>query len=418
MNATRQHAAAPERGSVATIDYSVRFTATSFDAPADLAGAYRSLIGDVVQPTTKVASLANRLTQGIADPQAQARALYDWVRLNVRYVFVGLGNGGYVPHDPDSIIDNAYGDCKDKATLLVALLKAKGIESTPVLINAGGSYWMPESPALQSFNHMIVFVPSLERYLDPTATYASFETLPREDAAKRVIHVADGRSARTPMRTVEQEGVVITGRYRYSGDGGLDAKFDVVSRGGVAAAMRTNFERGTSTPDSNFVKSVLSLAGLKGEGHVRRPDLKASGDTASYGFDLVTSSAADFPGPNSLTIPAALLGGGIAANIGSFPDPGVLPMSCQPVSVMEKLSIELPEKVAALRTPPDSDERASNASFDARYVAVSRIVPSGVELERSLTFAPKGPVCAPADMAAMREMAVRVQKNLRAPIGY
>jgi transglutaminase-like putative cysteine protease len=55
-------------------------------------------------------------------------------------VAVWLGNGGYVPHDAATILENGYGDCKDHVALLGALLKAKGIASEPVLINSGNRY--------------------------------------------------------------------------------------------------------------------------------------------------------------------------------------------------------------------------------------------------------------------------------------
>ena len=83
------------------------------------------------------------------------------------------------------------GDCKDHTTLLQALLAVKGIASTPVLINSGDAYTLPEVPAVDIFNHVINYVPSLDLYADSTARYTSFGLLPFDDSGKPVIHSRD-----------------------------------------------------------------------------------------------------------------------------------------------------------------------------------------------------------------------------------
>jgi transglutaminase-like putative cysteine protease len=48
--------------------------------------------------------------------------------------------GRVVPNDAASVLHNKFGDCKDKATLMWALLAAKGISSEQALINLGNAY--------------------------------------------------------------------------------------------------------------------------------------------------------------------------------------------------------------------------------------------------------------------------------------
>ena len=76
------------------------------------------------------------MTAGERDRRAQARKLYEWVSVNIRYVNIVLGAGGFVPHKAADVLKNGYGDCKDHVMLLEALLAAKGIKSSPVLIEA------------------------------------------------------------------------------------------------------------------------------------------------------------------------------------------------------------------------------------------------------------------------------------------
>ena len=128
----------------------------------------------------------------------KARALYDWVSRNIRYVAVYLGSGGYVPHSADEVLANEYGDCKDHVVLLQALLAAAGIDSVPALINFGSSYTLPKVGSFASFNHVITYLPSLDLYVDSTAQFAPFGVLPFGDTDKPVVLTSLGRLGRTP----------------------------------------------------------------------------------------------------------------------------------------------------------------------------------------------------------------------------
>ena len=54
----------------------------------------------------------------------------------IRYVGLELGIGGYQPHPAPQIFAHRYGDCKDKATLVSAMLSEIGVESYYVVINS------------------------------------------------------------------------------------------------------------------------------------------------------------------------------------------------------------------------------------------------------------------------------------------
>ena len=68
---------------------------------------------------------------------------------NVRYVSISLGVGRYQPHSASDVLQNGYGDCKDKHTLLSAMLRAEGIQSYPVLIGSARN-WMRTFPRRRS----------------------------------------------------------------------------------------------------------------------------------------------------------------------------------------------------------------------------------------------------------------------------
>ena len=85
-----------------------------------------------------------------------------------------LGSGGVVPNLADQVMRNRYGDCKDKTTLLIALLASKGIEASTAMVNSGSAFEIPRLGSVNPFNHVIVYIPQWDLYLDPTAELAPF----------------------------------------------------------------------------------------------------------------------------------------------------------------------------------------------------------------------------------------------------
>lgn len=108
-------------------------------------------------------------------------AVYRWVAQEIRYVSLAFGQGGYQPRRPEEVVATKLGDCKDKATLLITLLRHMGERAYPVLVSLNGA---PDSlmPGPGQFDHVIV---ALERpgagggyqFLDPTAELAPFGEL-------------------------------------------------------------------------------------------------------------------------------------------------------------------------------------------------------------------------------------------------
>ena len=81
-----------------------------------------------------------------------------WVRDQVRYVAVELGIGGFQPHSATETLTNLYGDCKDKATVLEALLSAQGVISYPVIVELGGHESLSDKIPVWQFNHLVLAV--------------------------------------------------------------------------------------------------------------------------------------------------------------------------------------------------------------------------------------------------------------------
>ena len=86
--------------------------------------------------------------------------LLDYLDREVRYTGIEFGEAAIVPHDPAEMLSHKYGDCKDKATLLVTMLRAAGIPAYVALLNVGSRMDVPaDLPGMGLFDHAIVFVP-------------------------------------------------------------------------------------------------------------------------------------------------------------------------------------------------------------------------------------------------------------------
>src|SRR5437879_13376014 len=90
---------------------------------------------------------AASLTASASTPSAKMKALGEFAQRDIRYVAIELGIGGWQPHPAAEVFTHHYGDCKDKATLMGAMLHEIGIDSYYVVINSERGPVAPETPA-------------------------------------------------------------------------------------------------------------------------------------------------------------------------------------------------------------------------------------------------------------------------------
>ena len=144
--------------------------------------------------------LATSLGVGKTTTTEKVRAVYNWVVQNTRYVALEFGIHGFKPRRCVQTVARGWGDCKDKATVIVSLLRALGIDSTIVILraNQGGDFRSKVS-SLAAFNHAIAYVPELDLYLDGTAEYTGMSELPAMDRGALALLVNGGNSKLTHL---------------------------------------------------------------------------------------------------------------------------------------------------------------------------------------------------------------------------
>jgi transglutaminase-like putative cysteine protease len=168
----------------------------------EVAAFYWRLVRDQLQPTAEVREAAERIAAEAGVPSARdgrrapeaelrlIRAVYGFVVTSTRYVGLEFGIHGYKPYRVDQVLSRRFGDCKDKASLMHALLQALGVDSRLVLLRMRRLGRMPERPAsLAVFNHAILHVPAHRLWLDGTATWHGSRELPADDRGATVLVV-------------------------------------------------------------------------------------------------------------------------------------------------------------------------------------------------------------------------------------
>lgn len=124
--------------------------------------------------------------KGARDEQAVLERLVARLHAEVRYTGVEFDEASIVPRSPAETLERGFGDCKDKATLLVGLLRAAGIPAEVALLRASMNLDIdPALPGMGQFNHAIVHLPgSQPRWIDPTVPEARVGVLPTADAGR------------------------------------------------------------------------------------------------------------------------------------------------------------------------------------------------------------------------------------------
>ena len=127
---------------------------------------YQSLSKDRLVATPEIAAKAKELAGGKTDFYDKTEAIAEFVQKQVRYFVIEMGIGGYQPHFAGDIFRNRYGDCKDKATLLSAMLSTVGIHGALVMVDHRRGVVDPDAPSIVG-DHMIAAIEIPKGYNSP-----------------------------------------------------------------------------------------------------------------------------------------------------------------------------------------------------------------------------------------------------------
>jgi len=145
-------------------------------------------VGDWALPIYQVPDETGKLLQQKIDQirimpgslEDKAVAAVDFVQKEIRYLGMEMGSGSHRPSPPELVLERRFGDCKDKALLLTALLRKLGVEAYPVLVNSDWNGKVEEQfPSPDDFDHAVtlVILDGKSYLIDATASYQAGKKL-------------------------------------------------------------------------------------------------------------------------------------------------------------------------------------------------------------------------------------------------
>lgn len=258
---------APDTNSV-----QMRIIASLPGAWGDVARWYGALAHDRYGVTPALEAKLAELVSAARTKADSVRAVHRWVAQDIRYVSIALGMGGYQPRTADTTFTTGFGDCKDKATLFIALLRRLGVTAYPVLLHTNASNIQRAHPSIRQFNHAIAAVEIGKElvYTDLTSAYTPFGELPwPEQGGFALVVLPDGRSREVtlPKAPHLSRSIEVRVTATMSDSGFMTGVFEETNRGFGFEARRAAFAQPLdSARKATVMRGLLGiLPGAQGD---------------------------------------------------------------------------------------------------------------------------------------------------------
>jgi len=286
---------------------------TTFSNWEQVGNWYGGLQKDPLEVTAAVQAKAAELTKGVKTDDEKIHAIYNFVSLKYHYIGLDFGIGRYQPHAADDVLDNGYGDCKDKHTLLAALLKAAGIEAWPALIHSMRKL-DPDVPSPAQFNHVITVVPRAGAYLwlDTTPEVSPYGLLLRMLRDKQALVIPLSKSPllmTTPANAPFPEEQEFSMQGKLGGDGTFTGHAEQTYRGDMEVLLRAVFRQ---VSESQWKEAVQRFSyGLNFGGDVSNVKMTSPDELDKpfqLSYDYVRKNYGDWESSKQITSPLPPMG--------------------------------------------------------------------------------------------------------------
>ncbi len=357
---------------------------------------YQNLISGRMAASEAIKQEVNTLTAGKATQLQKMQAIAGFVQHDIRYVAIELGIGGWQPHAAPDVFSHRYGDCKDKATLMRAMLREMGVDSYQVVINAQRGVITREMPVHNGFNHVILAIklpdgmndpslvavtqdPKLGRILffDPTRELTPFGQIGGYLQANYGLLVMPegGELVELPQQPSAMNGIERVGKLTLDANGML--KGDVTE---VRLGDRAWLERGSLravTKDTDRIKPIESL--LAGSltnfqiVHASVANLQQTDQPFGFNYTFEAQNYARSAGNLLLVRPRVL--GSKSSGVLETKEPRKFPLEFDgPVRDTDSFEIALPPGYEVDEVPPPMDVEYSFGSYHSKTEATGQML--------------------------------------------
>jgi len=141
---------------------------------------------ELLEPALKLDEHLQAVADGILarklNTQEKVRAVYESVQHGTKYIAFEFGVFSYQPYAVSKVEKRGFGDCKDTAAMIVALLRAVGVPAEFAMVRTRSEGTVaPNAYSIELFNHAVAYVPELNLFLDGTAKHVAMGELPLKD---------------------------------------------------------------------------------------------------------------------------------------------------------------------------------------------------------------------------------------------
>ncbi len=257
-------------------DYATRRSADSW---REIGLWYTELAAARRESTPAIRRKALELSAGEQKLVDKMRRVAAYVQREIRYVAIEIGIGGQQPHFARDVFTHGYGDCKDKVTLLAAMLHEIGVDSYYALLHTDRGVIDPGFPTALSFNHVVIAIRLPSEighapwnalvnhsrfgrllFFDPTDPVTPFGSLPAALQANTALLVSSdgGELFDLPLAAPSANRLERTGRLRLNAEGELSGDVTETYSGNLAAHRRSLFQETAGVDRARHIETFLA----------------------------------------------------------------------------------------------------------------------------------------------------------------
>ncbi len=250
-------------------DVKMWMEASSLSGWQDVATWFWGLQQPQAKPSDTIRATVKSLVTDKMTDEDKTRAIYDWVANKTRYVGLEFGISAYKPHAASEVHDKQYGDCKDKANLLITMLDLAGIKAHPVLLHAGERRMVGDGlPTLNAFNHCIAVadVNHKEVWLDATAETCAYGDIPDGDRGVQafVVRGGKGQFETIPRYNPDDNSLDLKTKINMLADGSAQTQSQATMRGEYGQSIRYSVRLVTPDKRKDVMQGIANKLGLAG----------------------------------------------------------------------------------------------------------------------------------------------------------
>ena len=361
-----------------------RSVGRAFQSWEDVSGWLAGLNDPQAVPSDAIISKVRELTSNARSESDRIRAIARFVQ-DIRYVSIQIGlgrGGGYFPRPAAEVLGKSYGDCKDKAALTRAMLKAAGIQSHSVALYALDPHHVTEEwPTPQQFDHVIVAIslredsfstmtiihPIFGRLLlfDPTEPNTACGDLPESEQGSLALLVAaqGGALVQLPTSPPEANRVERNIEVSLDGHGSISGHIRELATGQAGAIFRQECHANPGAKYRELVERWIAR-GVNGARIVKlEPRDSSSTGTFETDIEFVAESYAQLMQNRLLIFRPAFVS---RRDDFFFTEPSrTHPVVLMPEAFTERSSFKIPEGFAVDESPVAIQMEAPFGAYSA-----------------------------------------------------